>query len=631
MQDFEAQENGAAPSLLDQPAPATRWRTPRLGVIRVTDPVLQGLAACGLYLAVFIIGFGLPLASHLNVPNLRQYWTDEQFYAWSLRWWPYAVAHWTNPLFSTQIGAPHGYELAWASTTPSVDLAMWPVTAAFGVVASYNIMLLIIPPLSAWAGYLAARRLTGRFWASLLAGAVYGFCPFELIHNWQGQPNLTMIALLPLMVYLVLRWWDGSLGRAWFTGLLALAMAAEFYTFNEAFLEMTVVLAGALVIGFAVAGRAAWRRVARLAGLTAIAYAAALAAAAPYLIYSLKHYQGGLIRQEAAFSLPLIRLVVPTSQQMFGITPLVSYSNQLGRTGIENYVGIPLLVILVATALLAWRSRLGWLLLGVFCFVILLAAGPSLVVTSVKHTYRLPWAALWNLPVARSAEPSRFIVFAVLILALALARWLSAPAPGKWLGAARWGLGLLAVAAVITDTPTAYQAVNPTPAGLRPPIPAHAANSLPAFITQGMYRHYLAPGEIVAVITFRGNAGMLFQAASDFYFRIVGGYINASLTPVNALPHPVTLLADPSSSAMRTFDAYARSSGLGALLVEQAWETPWMTKLPKLGLRGTSAGGVTVYPIAPFLAEQDRARARAAASRVHAAAATPQRQPARPR
>ena len=632
MHDFEAQENGVAPPLLDEPTPSARWqlprwrlprwKTPRPGVAWITNPVAQGLAAFGLYLAVFIIGFGLPLASHLNVPNLRQYWTDEQFYAWSLRWWPYAVSHWTNPLFSNQIGAPHGYELAWASTTPSVDLAMWPVTAAFGVVASYNVLLLIIPPVAAWAGYLAARRLTGRFWAALLAGAVYGFCPFELIHNWQGQPNLTMIALLPLMVYLVLRWWDGSLSAAWFTGLLALAMALEFYTFNEAFLEMTAVLAGALVIGFAVAGRAAWRRVARLAGLTALAYAAALVAAAPYLIYSLKHYQAGLIRQEPAFSLPLIRLVVPTSQQMFGITPLVSYSNQLGRTGIENYVGIPLLAILLATALLAWRSRLSWLLLAVFGFVILLAVGPSVAVTSVKHTYRLPWAALWNLPVARSAEPSRFIVFGVLILALALALWLSMPSRGSWLRAARWGFGLLAVAAVITDATTAYQAVNPVPAGLRPPIPAHATNQLPAFITEGMYRRYLSPGEIVAVITFRGNAGLLFQAASNFYFRIVGGYINASLTPVNALPHPVTLLADPSSSAMLTFDAYARSSGLGALIVEHAWETPWMTRLPKLGLRGTSVGGVTVYPIAPFLAEQAKAHARAVSqAHAHAAAA----------
>ena len=40
-----------------------------------------------------------------------------------------------NPLYSHQIGAAAGYNLAWATTSPSVALLMWPVTAAFGPVA----------------------------------------------------------------------------------------------------------------------------------------------------------------------------------------------------------------------------------------------------------------------------------------------------------------------------------------------------------------------------------------------------------------------------------------------------------------------------------------------------------------
>ena len=576
-------------------------------------PALLGLLALAVYFTVFTVGFGLPLIRHLNQPNLRQYWTDVQFYTWALRWWPYAVSHWTNPLFSNQIGAPHGYNLAWASTAPSVDLVMWPVTALFGVLVSYNVMLLLIPAVSAWSAFIAARRLTGRFWPSLLAGAVYGLCPYELVHTWQGQPNLTVIALFPLMVYLVLRWWDGTLGRTGFVIWTALAMAVQFYTFNEAFAEMTAVWAGGLAIGFVVAGRVARRRVARLAGLTVIAYAGAVILAAPYLVYSLKHYQGALTRQQPAYSLPLIRLIVPASRQMFGVTPLIRYSNHLGDGGTENYVGIPLIVILLALAGLAWRSKTGrrisWLLLTGFVFVIALAVGPNLVVTSTHHTYALPWARLWSLPIARSAEPSRFIVFGVLVLAIALALWLAAPTKSKLLRAARWGLGLLAVAAIIADTPTSYQAVNPTPLNYKPPATMRPVNQLPAFISGGMYRQYLRPGEIVIVLTHRGNAGMLFQAVSGFYFRIAGGYINASLTPVDALPHPVTLLAHPSKAAVRMFDNYARSSGLGAIIVEQAWEEPWMS-LSRLGMHGTSVGGVTVYPIAPWLASQSRLAAR---------------------
>ncbi len=588
-------------------------RAARAAATRTVPPGAPGLLAFATYLVTFVITAGLPLARHLNVPDLRQYWTDVQFYAWSLGWWPYAVSHGTNPLFSNQIGAPHGYDLSWASTAPSVDLAMWPVTAAFGVVVSYNVLLLLIPPLSAWAAFAAARRLTGTFWPSLLAGAVYGFCPYELMHTWQGQPNLTVIALFPLLVYLALRWWEGSLSRNRFVLWTALVMALQFYTFDEGFFEMTVVLAGALAAGFAVAGRANRGTVARLAGLTGIAYAGAVVAAAPYLVYALRHKQA-LTRQEPAYSLPLIRLVLPTTQQMFGVTPLEAYSNHVGRTGIENYVGIPLLVVLLLVAGFAWRSRLSWLLLIGFAFVIALAVGPNLVVTSTHHTRRLPWAALWNLPLARSAEPSRFIVFGVLALAVALALWLSAPGGSKLLRAARWGVGLLAVAAILTDSPTAYQAVNPVPLGYQPPATMHPVNPLPAFITQGLYRRYLRQGEIVVILTHRGNAGMLFQSAAGFYFRIAGGYINASLTPIDALPHPVTLLAHPSTKALQSFDDYIRSSGVGAIVVEQAWEEPWMN-LSKLGMRGVTAGGVTIYPMAPWLASQGLGPAAAAAPR----------------
>ena len=238
-----------------RPLPVTRLRPLAARAPRPGLQGLQGLAALALYLAVFVTVLGLPVASHLAVPQIRDYWTDPNFYIWSLRWWPYALTHGLNPLFSRQIGAPGGYNLAWATTTPFVDLLMWPVTAAFGAIVSYNVVLLIVPPIAAWAAFVAARRLTGQFWPALIAGAVYGFTPFELVHDWQGQPNLTVIALFPLMVYLVLLWWDGPLSGCWYVIAMAGAMTAEFYTFTETFLDLTAVWAAALTIGFLIAGR----------------------------------------------------------------------------------------------------------------------------------------------------------------------------------------------------------------------------------------------------------------------------------------------------------------------------------------------------------------------------------------
>jgi hypothetical protein len=366
--------------------------------------------------------------------------------------------------------------------------------------------------------------------------------------------------------------------------------------------------------------------VATLAGLSAIAYAGSLVLAAPYLIYSLRHYQGALTRQQPAFSLQFTRLFIPTPQQMFGLTRLIAISSRLGRRGLDDYVGIPLLLVLLLLVVFAWSNRLSRLLAIGFVLVLVLGAGPVLVITRYR-TITLPWAKLWSLPIARSAEPSRFIVFGILALAIALAVWLATPVRSRLLSGARWGLGLLAVAVLITDTPTSYQAVNPAPPGYTLPSTVRAVNQLPAFITQGLYRQYLRPGEIVALITARGNGGMLFQAAANFYFRIAGGYINASLTPVNAVPHPLTLVANPSKVADRMFEDYLRSAGVGAILVEQAWQFPWVRNFTRLGMHGTAVGGVTVYPVAPWLASQahppalaGRAHSPASAGRAHSPA-----------
>ena len=68
---------------------------------------------------------------------------------------------------------------------------------------------------------------------------------------------------------------------------------------------------------------------------------------------------------------------------------------------------------------------------------------------------------------------------------IALALFLAAPGRNKLLLAARWGLALLAVAAVITDTPTSYQSVTPLPPNYKAPATLRAATvTPPAF----MYR-----------------------------------------------------------------------------------------------------------------------------------------------
>jgi hypothetical protein len=120
-------------------------------------------------------------------------------------------------------------------------------------------------------------------------------------------------------------------------------------------------------------------------------------------------------------------------------------------------------------------------------------------------------------------------------------------------------------------------------------------DELPAFITAGLYRDYLRPGEIVVVVSGRGNAGMLFQAETNFYFRIAGGFINRSLSTATGLPAPVEMLRHPTPARERQFRAYVRQAGVGAILVERAWAAPWMDVFSRMGLHATPVRGVIVY------------------------------------
>jgi hypothetical protein len=564
---------------------------------RVPGPALQGLLALVIYLAVFIVGFGLAVVGGLDVPNVGQHFVDPNLFIWLWRWWPYAVSHGINPLYSNQIGAPTGWNLAaWTTTTPSVALLVWPVTAAFGPITSFNLTLLLAPPTAAWAAFVATRRLTGRFWAALLGGTVYGFNIYEQAHNVSGQPNVSVTLLFPLLVYLVLLWWDGTLGRTGFMIWMAVALALEFYTFTEGFFDVTLVIAAALIIGFAVAGRAARRTVARLAGFIAISYVGATVLSLPYLLAELLNLPAGLTRNSPGYSLSLVALILPRADRIWGLPGVSEFSRTHPAAG---YVGIPLLVLLIVFAACTWSSKVTRLLIITFAVIIALGAGPDLEVTG-KPAFALPWSGLWNLPIARSVESNRFILFGYLVLAIVLALWLAAPVSSRLLLAARWGLAVLALAAIFANLPTLAEAVAVPPPAYQPAVPSlQAANPLPAFITDGLYRSYLQPGETVLVLSHRGNAGMLFQAYTDFYFRLAGGFINASLNTVDALPQPVALMSDPNPARERAFFSYLGAAGVGAIIVERAWSEKWMYVFGTLGLRGTTVGGVTVYRTNP--------------------------------
>lgn len=545
--------------------------SPRFGWLR--SPLLQGLLALALYLAAWLSTSAYPLVAYRGRAQLDQHSMDPNFYVWSLRWWPYAVVNDLNPMFTHLIGAPYGHSLVWVTTVPPIALLAAPLTLLAGPVVAFNLLSAIAPALSAWAAFVLCRRLTRRFWASLLAGTVFGFSAFEMNHTAAGQLNLTYSLLLPLLAYLVLVWWQGSLGSKLFVVLAALLMAVQFYLFLETFADLTALLVVALVLGFAVVGRPGRPAIARLARHLGLAYALAIVTALPYLVFAFRSRPPKLT---AVTGLDVTSLVLPRPDRLFGVQPLVHLARLPTETSWAGYVGIPLLLLVILLAVVAWSSRLVRFLTFGLIFIVVASFGPDLYVAG-SPVVRLPWAPLWNLPILRNAYPSRLMLFAYLGLAVATALWLTVTGKSAWL---RWPLGLLVLAFVVLDVP---------------PLGAISHTSVPAFISHGDYQRQLQPGETVVVVSTVGNAGLLWQASTGFYLRISGGYINQAITPHTDLPQPVQSLAQASPRAVRGFERFIRQDRVGAILLDARHEPAWAGIFGRMGLRGHQVGDVIVY------------------------------------
>jgi len=544
---------------------------------------VHGLIALVIFTAFWVGRFVPSLVAHPGAAQLDQTSMDPNFFVWSLRWWPYALGHGLDPMRTTMIGAPAGFNLAWLTTVPALAVLAAPVTAAFGPVVAFNLLTALAPPVAGWAAFVLCRRLTGRFWPALAGGTVYGFSACEMNHTVPGHLNITVSMLVPLTGYLVVLWRDGSIGRAAFISLLAAVLVLQMLVFLETFAGLTVLWAAALPLAYCLARPAQRGRVARLTRHVGVAYLAAAAVGGPYLGYVLGHAPGGFARSvPRTNALNLESLVIPRPERTFQLRWLHDAAVSLPAVSQAGYVGVPLLLIVAALAARSWRERSTRFLVIMFSFAVLIAVGPDLAAGAL-HAIPVPWALAWKLPLARSAFPVRFMVFGYAALAVIVAVFLSAPTRHP---ALRWALGGLAVAAVVANIPF----VAPSRPGVRA--------QLPGFITTGQYRRYLARGETVLVISARGNAGLLDQAVTDFYFKIAGGFVNQAMTPRSDLPAAIRSLRTPNRTVESAALDYLQDSGIGAVLFENSGPEPaLLTAFQGMGLHRRVVGGVTLFQV----------------------------------
>ena len=550
---------------------------------------LSAALAFAAYLVASVALFGREVLERPTSTVVGSFGGDQSFFLWSLVHWTRVLGADEHPFLTELIYAPDGFNVAWSTTIPGPALAAAPLTLTIGPVATYNVLALLAPALSALTAFLLARRLTGSTPAALAAGWLFGFSTYT-VGQTLNHLNLALVWLLPLAVLLVLRRRDGDLGRRAFVALLALVLVGQFLTFPEVFATMSVIGAAAFAVGVALSIGRDRARIVALGPEIGAAYVVALVALSPYLYFMLAHpnpIEEGLA--PGFYSVDLENLVVPTAVTALGGERFAERSARFTGNLTEQlaYLGpiVPLLV--VAAMITLRRRRAAWVLLLVGLVALLAALGPRLVVAG-EPGLRLPWSLALELPLLRYALPTRIVVFLWLAVALLVALWLAAP------GRLRAVRALAVVLAAVTLWPS--QAERPATGRTWWSTEMDA----PALFDDARVRAELEQGETALVLPF-GFLGesMWWQASTDMWFRMAGGYAASVLPdPYAAYPIVRTFLGGAAPpDAPGELRRFLRDKGVTVVLLEPRRGGALRPLIETLEVTPRLEGGMLVYDL----------------------------------
>ena len=539
---------------------------------------LLGLAG---YLALSILFFGRALFEGLSSHILGKA-NDATIFIWSLVWWPHAVAAGINPFITKAVWAPAGYNLAWSTAIPLASFVAYPITASLGPVASYNLLVLLCPALAAWTAFLVCRYISDSYWPSLLGGYIFGFCPYLLHHLAIGHLHLLFVFTIPLAVYVVLLRLDNRLREASFCILLATILVTQFLFAAEIFATMIVFGTIGLLSFYWFAEQELRSRICGLARPIAISLAIVTVILSPYLYYIVvSGYPGRPVNSPTAYSVDVLNFFIPTPAVLVGSNSWfmkVSDAFSQGRKEPTGYLGLPLLAVLIWFGYRHRQNLVGKALVLIVSVTCLLAIGTRLHFAGHVGP-GMPWKLAAHLPLLNSALPSRFMIYAFLALAVIVSLLLSdRDISARW----KYAATALIVLFLMPNPSSEYWAKR---------------TESPAFFTTGLVKNYLARNEVVVVLPSQGS--MLWQAETDMYYRMAGGYVSVS-APDAFLAWPITsylLRGEAIPDAADQLKAFLATHDVGAVLVtDEVWNS-WEPLMSAVDASIQRAGGVYICRI----------------------------------
>ncbi|MGC8627990.1 MAG: hypothetical protein ACP5VR_10680 [Acidimicrobiales bacterium] len=474
------------------------------------------MASCALAVLLYRHAWRYPGSVHMGV------WGDADEYTWFLSWMPFALGHGLNPLHSTYVNFPNGINLMWNTSVLLPSFLLSPLTVLAGPVASYNVLMTTAPALSTTFAYVTFRR-----WAKVLpavvGGLIFGFSPAVAS---QSVGHLAQVILLsaPLLLILLDRLLVVQTTKWWVDGILIGLLAwAQLLTGEEILaLEAVAALIGVVVL-VAINHRSVVLSHLRhaVAGLVAGAVIFVILAA-PFVGYQ---YLGPDRVQNPhppnVYVSDFLNFFVPTNMTQLAPKAAQDLAAHFTGNGSEEgaYIGIPLLVLIVISLVLARRRKATWVALGVAAGTALLSMGSTLHfdghVSSSQHglPVPLPDDYLQRLPFFHNLLPDRFALLMFLGVGFVVALGLNELGARRYrwpLKSASWSLAVLGLAAIAPVVHYPFTASPPLAAfdsGWA--CPSRSASARPG-----------SPPPNVLVLPAIDELNLRWQAESDFCFTM---------------------------------------------------------------------------------------------------------------
>jgi hypothetical protein len=452
---------------------------------------------------------------------------DSLMQVWFMSWVPHVLTSGGNPFFTNVIAAPHGASMLMNTTFMFVSLLLSPVTLTLGPVAALNLMMRLAFAGSALALFTALRQWGLRWPTAFLGGLVYGFSAY-MISQGTNHPEMAFVVIPPLWLLA----WERLLTRNWTprrAGLWLGAMAVIQFFIS---IDVLSTLGVMTIVGLALV--AVMRRhdirervsdLVRAAGYACLVAVPLLAVPIYYMLAGPGSFSGPEqpLSILVSYRADALSVVVPTSLQRLGPSDWIALGSSFaGGNLTENgeYLGIPLVVALLAILVWQRRSRLviTLALLGAVAYVLTL--GTSLSVDGHSTWIRLPYDVLSHLPIFQDEIPIRYSLYLQLAAASVLA--IGADRGLTWVllrwegGGRRLGTTLLALACAASVIPLWPALPYPSSNVNVPPVfTAHGLVGVPTSGAVLAYPYPVSPYD----------QAMLWQAVAGLNFRLFGGYI----------------------------------------------------------------------------------------------------------